>query len=241
MTVDFFLIDAPHAVPQEFQAWAAAKDHHRAVFLRCVAAEAGSAEYARLDAEGQAAKTEAARLEQVARAAWLHALRQSVEIHVNDDTREVRHCFTEQPLRIHAGFTHADAAAGWRQVLAFAASPSPDAETRARIERAKSDAVAQLTAYWNELASADVLRVIHEGQHYVAHELGVGIGFGGGAFRVEWLAPDREPTVCNLSAQGRIPAWMRAKLADNARAVVDLGYRVDPFPAADDGLDNLPS
>jgi len=242
MTVDFFLIDAPRTVPQEFQAWAAAKDHHRAVFLRCVAAENGSVEQARLDAEGRAAKAEAARLEQVARTAWLRAHRQSVEIHINDDTREVRHCFTEQPLRIHAGFTHADAGAGWRQVLAFTASPIPDAETLARIEQAKSDALAQLTTYWNDLAGADVLRVIRGGEHYVAHELGLGIGFGGGAFRVEWLAPDREPTVCNLSAQGRIPAWMRAKLPDNAHAIVDLGYRVDPFLAADDGLgDNLPS
>lgn len=238
MTVDFFLIDAPRAVPQEFKAWEAAKEHHRGVFLRCVDAEAGSAEQASLDAEGWAAKVEADRLEQVARTAWLRALRQSVEIHIKDDTRETRHCFTEQPLRIHAGFTLADAAAGWRQVLAFAASPTPDAETFARIERAKSDALAQLVSYWNDLAGADVQRVIHDGQHYVAHELGVGIGFGGRAFRVEWLAPDREPTVCNLSAQGHIPAWMRDKLPDNARVIEDLGYRVDPFPAANDGVDD---
>lgn len=225
MTVDFFLINASHAVPQEFQAWEAAKAHHRAVFLRCVDAEDGSAEQSRLDAEGRAAKAEADRLEQAARTAWLRAKQQSVEIHLNDDTRETRHCFTEEPLRIHAHFTHEDAAAGWRQVLAFSASPNPDADTFARIERAKSDAVAQLVAYWNDLAGADILHVIHDGEHFVAHELGVGIGFGGGAFRVAWLAPDREPTVCNLSAQGRIPVWMRDKLPDNARAIEDLGKR----------------
>lgn len=236
MTVDFFLIDAPHAVPQEFRAWGAAKERHRAVFLRCVDAVAGSAEQTALDAEGQAAKHEADRLEQVARTAWLHKLKQSVEIHINDDTRETRHCYTEQPLRFHAGFSREDAAAGWRQVLAFGLGASPDAT--ARIERAKAEALERLDSYWSELADAPVRRVILKGEHYVTHELGVGIGFGGQAFRVEWLAPDQEPTVCNLSAQGRIPVWMRDKLPDNVRAIEDLGYRVDPSPASDDGLDD---
>ncbi len=241
MTVDFFLIDAPHAVPQEFQAWEAAKAHHRAVFLRCVDAEDGSAEQSRLDTEGWAAKAEADRLEQAARTAWLRAKRQSVEIHINNDTRETRHCFTEQPLRIHAGFTHQDAAAGWRQVLAFSSSPTPDADTLARIERAKSDAVSQLESYWAELAEAtDIQRVICQGVHYTWDSLGQGIGFGGQAFRVEWLDADREPTECNLFAQGRIPVWMREKLPDNARSIEDLGYRIDPFPAVDDSLDDDP-
>ncbi|CAM5534091.1 hypothetical protein AFAE65S_00113 [Alcaligenes phenolicus] len=69
MTVDWFLIDAPHVVAAEFQAWEAAKAHHRAVFLRCIDAQ-DSAERAALDAEGQAAKIEADRLEQIAREAW---------------------------------------------------------------------------------------------------------------------------------------------------------------------------
>jgi hypothetical protein len=68
MTVDWFLIDAPHVVPAEFQAWEVAKAHHRAVFLRCIDAQ-GSKQTA-LDAEGQAAKIEADRLEQIARDAW---------------------------------------------------------------------------------------------------------------------------------------------------------------------------
>lgn len=70
MTVDWFLIDAPHVVPREFEAWEAAKEHHRAVFRRCLAAPAGGADQAALDAEGQAAKIEADRLEQIAREAW---------------------------------------------------------------------------------------------------------------------------------------------------------------------------
>lgn len=71
MAVDFFLIDAPHVVPREFAAWEAAKEYHRHVFLRCIDAEEGSAERATLDAEGQAAKIESDRLEQIAREAWM--------------------------------------------------------------------------------------------------------------------------------------------------------------------------
>lgn len=70
MTVDYFLIDGPHVVPQEFRAWEAAKEHHLAIFLRCIDAEAGSTEQTALDAEGVAAKAEADRLENIARQAW---------------------------------------------------------------------------------------------------------------------------------------------------------------------------
>ena len=70
MTVDWFLIDAPQIVPQDFGAWEAAKARHRDLFLRCLDAETGSAEQAALDVKGQAAKLEADRLEQIAREAW---------------------------------------------------------------------------------------------------------------------------------------------------------------------------
>lgn len=70
MTVDYFLIDAPHTAPQEFAAWVAAKERHRAMFGRCIDAPDSSAERASLDSEGKAAKIEADRLEQVARQAW---------------------------------------------------------------------------------------------------------------------------------------------------------------------------
>jgi len=33
---------------------------------------------------------------------------------------------------------------------------------------------------------------------------------------------------------------MREKLPDNARSIEDLGYRIDPFPAVDDSLDDDP-
>lgn len=230
MTVDYFLIDAPHTVPQEFATWQAAKEHHRAVFLRCIDAQDGSAERAALDAEGQAAKIEADRLERAARRAWSNKPKRSVEIHIHDDRGEARHCFTDQPLRFHAGFTAEDAAAGWRQAVAFYAFAGSAEDLDKQIDRAKADALDQLTSYWRDLAAAPVRRVIYQGQHYTRHELGEGIGFGGEAFRVVWLDAEQEPTVCNLFVQGRIPVWMRDKLPDNARSIEDLGYRIDPFP-----------
>lgn len=75
MTVDWFLVDAPHIVPQEFAAWEGAKAHHHAVFLRCLNAPAGGEEQAALDGEGRAAKAEADRLEQIAREAWKRQLK----------------------------------------------------------------------------------------------------------------------------------------------------------------------
>jgi hypothetical protein len=73
MTVDWFLVDAPGMAPQEFQAWFAAKERHRSVFLRCCDAKEGSPEQAALEAEGRALKIEVDRLEQIARDAWLKA------------------------------------------------------------------------------------------------------------------------------------------------------------------------
>lgn len=75
MTVDWFLVDAPQAVPREFQAWEAAKERHRAVFLSCCDAKNGSPEQAALDAEGRALTTEAEHLENIARAAWAKTLK----------------------------------------------------------------------------------------------------------------------------------------------------------------------
>lgn len=73
MTVDWFLVDAPGTVPQEYQAWFAAKERHHEVFLRCCAAPVGSEEQAALDAEGKVLKAEVDRLEQIARDAWMNA------------------------------------------------------------------------------------------------------------------------------------------------------------------------
>ena len=72
MTVDWFLIDAPHVVPEEFQAWDAAVKRHHSVFLRCCEAPEGSDEQVALDAEGVRLKAEADRLERIARSAWEH-------------------------------------------------------------------------------------------------------------------------------------------------------------------------
>jgi len=70
MAVDWFLVDAPHSVPQEFKAWDAAKKRHQAVFLRCCDASDGSPERAALNEEGQSLKIEVDRLEKIARDAW---------------------------------------------------------------------------------------------------------------------------------------------------------------------------
>lgn len=151
---------------------------------------------------------------------------QAVEIHLNEDTRETRHCFVDFTFRIHEGFTLEDVESGWRQVQAFYVNQNTDAEVIRRIEKLKQEAVTELESYWNDLADADdVERVIHNGVHYTQHPIVKGIrfaGFGNQAFRVDWLASDREPTICNLFAQGRIPMWLRDKLPDNARSIEDI-------------------
>ena len=58
MTVDWFLVDAPHVVPQEFQAWETAKERHRSVFFRCCDANEGTSERVALQVEGEALKIE---------------------------------------------------------------------------------------------------------------------------------------------------------------------------------------
>ena len=40
---------------------------------------------------------------------------------------------------------------------------------------------------------------------------------------VRWLDADKSPTRCNLSYQGRVPAWMRGVLPDNAASIQDKG------------------
>lgn len=75
MAVEYFLIDAPTAIPQEFAAWEDAKAQHLAIFWKCVEAPDGSAEKEALEEEGRAAKIKADSLEQAARQAWLEKLK----------------------------------------------------------------------------------------------------------------------------------------------------------------------
>lgn len=81
MAVDYFLIDAPSAVPREFEAWEAAKARHMAVFQRCLNAPDGSAEWVTLNTEGHAAKIEAGRLEQIARERWAQVIAVDANYH----------------------------------------------------------------------------------------------------------------------------------------------------------------
>lgn len=73
MAVDWFLVDAPSVVPEEFSAWQDAKEKHRSIFLRACETLDGNAPF--LDAEGLAAAEEAIRLEKIARDAWMRELR----------------------------------------------------------------------------------------------------------------------------------------------------------------------
>lgn len=79
MAIDWFLLDAPHLVPEEFKAWESARGRHRAVFLRSCNMQLSSADLAALDIEGKAIKVEVDRLEQDARQAWLRKLHEDRE------------------------------------------------------------------------------------------------------------------------------------------------------------------
>lgn len=135
--------------------------------------------------------------------------------HIHDDTLRTRHCLVNgsAALRFHAQFTRADHEAGWRQVKA----ESAEGQSPESIAAAEAEVAAFARAYWVDLDAECVgSRVISEGEHYVMHELGTGAGFGGAAFEVTWL-DGRAPTVCNLSGQGRVPAWMRERMPDSGR------------------------
>lgn len=70
MAVDYFLIDGPHTVPQEFSAWERAKEQHHAIFLQAIAEDLDSEAGRELELQGQKAAAEVLRLERIAREAW---------------------------------------------------------------------------------------------------------------------------------------------------------------------------
>jgi len=137
----------------------------------------------------------------------------SVEIHLNLDTLEARHCLTTDPLRYHSGFSEADRDAGWKQMSAVSAKDVTEVE----IEAMKAAAIASNRAFWLDLtAEHKDDGIIAGGYHYVAQALSVGQGVEGEAFRVDWLDASRPPLVCNLQTQGEIPGWLRPNHPDNA-------------------------
>lgn len=138
-----------------------------------------------------------------------------LEIHLNRDTLETRHCYVRQDmcLRFHDGFTEADMEAGWTHTLACYAEDFSEVQ----IEAIKARAAAFHQTYWRELMSThSTTRVVRNGEHFVVHEVGTSPGFGGRIFKVDWFDKGRVPTVCNLSGQGTVPAWLRDELPDNA-------------------------
>lgn len=74
MTVDLFLIEAHRFVPTEYQAWQDARAYWRACADRVFLCESwDGSEFDRLNGRAIAAKSEADRLEQVARDAFQRA------------------------------------------------------------------------------------------------------------------------------------------------------------------------
>ncbi|GKS73336.1 hypothetical protein AVME950_00590 [Acidovorax sp. SUPP950] len=83
MTVEYFLIDAPHTVPDEYAAWVQAKNRHHALFLEFITKCKGrtDADALAMETLALAAAAEAQRLEIVARQAWakkFHIQRDSI-------------------------------------------------------------------------------------------------------------------------------------------------------------------
>lgn len=150
-----------------------------------------------------------------------------VEIHRNDNTLEARHCLTDASgFGFHDGFTEADSEAGWRQVVAFAA----DGISEAEIEAEKAAAIQRNRTFWLDLMERQKGHsIVANGWHYASHELGVGMGFYGEAFRVDWLDASRPPLVCNLSTQGEVPGWLRPQCPDNA-TITNLDYLLGERP-----------
>lgn len=150
-----------------------------------------------------------------------------VEIHRNDNTLEARHCLTDASgFCFHDGFTEDDWEAGWRQVVAFSA----DGVTEAEIEAEKAAAIQRNRTFWLDLMERQKgLSIVANGWHYAAHELGVGMGFYGEAFRVDWIDTSRPPLVCNLSTQGEVPGWLRPQCPDNA-TITNLDYMLKDRP-----------
>ena len=74
MSADFFITDGPRVVPAEYQAWQVAHDHWCACAQRALSCEDwSSAESVRLHRLSVAARCEADRLEDIARAAFRRA------------------------------------------------------------------------------------------------------------------------------------------------------------------------
>jgi hypothetical protein len=70
MAVDWFLIDAPYEVPDEYSAWQSASTRLNTLILRIIDVRPGTEAFVSLQEAARDAKREADRLEAAARAAW---------------------------------------------------------------------------------------------------------------------------------------------------------------------------
>ncbi|VTR03540.1 Uncharacterised protein [Bordetella bronchiseptica] len=142
-----------------------------------------------------------------ARTAWLRAKRQSVEIHLNDDTRETRHCLpssryestpvSRMRMRPLAGVK------SWPFLPVRPLTPTPWHGSSGR-NRMPSRNWSPIGPSWP--TPPIFSGVIYQGVHYTWDVLGEGIGFGGRGHSVlsGWPLIESRPE-CNLFAQGPIP------------------------------------
>lgn len=74
MAVDFFLVDAPHTVPTEYNEWQAAYRRWHSLFKRVMESDQWHCNVDALEEQACTAKAEADWLEQIARQAWLNTV-----------------------------------------------------------------------------------------------------------------------------------------------------------------------
>lgn len=135
---------------------------------------------------------------------------------LHPDTLRTRHCrltWSQASLGFGSFLSAEETAQGWE----WAESETVVGATSEYLAARELQVASQSRDYWTNLHEETFAhRAVHDRKHYVMHELGHGRGFGGAAFEVAWL-DGRPPTVCNLSAQGRVPAWITHLIPDNAR------------------------
>lgn len=143
--------------------------------------------------------------------------KEQIVFYLNEDTLETKHIFLSRdknPFEFNEFYTDEDKKLGWKPqsaANAFFYSAS-------RIEEEHANNVAFSKRYWSEyLVEVASNRVVENGIHYVAHPVETGTGFGGERFLINWLNADLAPSICNLSYQGKVPAWIRAEIPDNAQ------------------------
>lgn len=151
----------------------------------------------------------------------------NVQFLLHDDTLATRHVLlgpNDDIVHFHPGYTREDWEAGWRSVK------GEWVDDEATLPQMVAEVAASSRQYWEDLVQRDPLtRIVLDGCHHTLHELGTTAGYGGKVFEVRWLDPSRAPAIGHLWQQGRIPAWVRPQLPDNAAELVERPDIPSPF------------